>query len=309
MGRTEESANTACGRRPLRYARGHCVCPPRQSHRPGLLPAATLRHAVRLGSTSPFDPCVPPCVRRWGTSDCSRERPSPVPGSPTATQILSIHDTGPLGDPASLPSHPLPRIIVPVVPGIGHAAQGGFNLVPASFVLEAARDQLRDERAAPPGASTPVELGHKLVFQHEVYAHGLRLAHDPNRVALHRDRCQAEHPRVPCCGPDVTVTKRLPYIVKAIRILKRKVWRPSSRLLKQFDIDLRDVVPLVHELGALPSAHPRLRRSSVSHFSGSGKYAVISTAGPEWPAGSPHTAWTGRPSLVRWSSSAHGPLA
>ena len=124
----------------------------------------------------------------------------------------------------------------------------------------------------------------------------------------YNDGCEAEHARIVCSGFDVTSTKSLPYIVEPIRIFKRKIQGPSIRIFQQLYVDFCNVVSLVDDLRPFPLVHLRLRLNPDSHRSGSGKYAVIGTAGLAWPAGSPRTAWTGRPSFVRWSNRTHGPL-
>ena len=42
----------------------------------------------------------------------------------------------------TLSPHPCRRIVVPLVTGIGQAAEGGFDVVPAPLVLETALDEL-----------------------------------------------------------------------------------------------------------------------------------------------------------------------
>ena len=79
--------------------------------------------------------------------------------------------------PPSLPAHPRRRVVVPFVPGIGQTAERGFDVVPATFILEPTLDQLRDEGAPSPCAGTPVQLGYQSVIQRYMYAHGPKLAH------------------------------------------------------------------------------------------------------------------------------------
>ena len=63
------------------------------------------------------------------------------------------------------------------MPGIGQTAERGFDVVPATFILEPALDQLRDKGAPSPCAGTPVQLGYQSVIQCDMYAHGPKLAH------------------------------------------------------------------------------------------------------------------------------------
>ena len=68
---------------------------------------------------------------------------------------------------------------------VGQATERGLDVVPASFILEAALDQLRDKGAPPPRSRALVELGNQCVVQCYVYAHGLKLAH--KKAHFHAD--------------------------------------------------------------------------------------------------------------------------
>ena len=76
-----------------------------------------------------------------------------------------------------LSSHPLRWIGVPVMAGVGDAAECRFDVIPAPFVVESPPDQLSDESAALPGTGAPVELGHEIVVQDDVQPHLPNLAH------------------------------------------------------------------------------------------------------------------------------------
>ena len=76
-----------------------------------------------------------------------------------------------------LASHPLRRVVVPVMAGVGDAAERCFDVVPAPLVVEPAPDQLSDECAALSRAGTPVEFSHEFVVQSDVQPHGPNLAH------------------------------------------------------------------------------------------------------------------------------------
>ena len=76
-----------------------------------------------------------------------------------------------------LASHPLRRVVVPVVAGVGDAAERRFDVIPAPFVGESPLDQLSDEGAALPGTGAPIELGHEIVVQGDVQPHVPNLAH------------------------------------------------------------------------------------------------------------------------------------
>ena len=72
----------------------------------------------------------------------------------------------------TLSPYPGRRILVPLVTAIGQAAERGFDVVPAPFVVQTALDELGDERAPAAGARTPVDLGHEIVVQGYVQTHG-----------------------------------------------------------------------------------------------------------------------------------------
>ena len=76
-----------------------------------------------------------------------------------------------------LAAHPLRRIVVPVVAGVGDAAKRRFDVVPAPFIVESPLNQFSDEGATLPGAGPPVEFGHEIVVERDVQSHGPNLAH------------------------------------------------------------------------------------------------------------------------------------
>lgn len=78
-------------------------------------------------------------------------------------------------------------------------------------------------------------------------------------AALRRDRREREHARMSCSGLDVAPTKRLPYVVKTIRIFQRQVRRPSSRLLQNLYVNFCNIVSFVNELRPCSLVHLRLR--------------------------------------------------
>jgi len=55
--------------------------------------------------------------------------------------------------------------------------QGRLDVVPPTLVLQAATNELGNERAAPSPSHTTVEIGHELVLEGYVQTHGLILAH------------------------------------------------------------------------------------------------------------------------------------
>ena len=72
----------------------------------------------------------------------------------------------------TLSPHPRGGVVVPLVTGIGQAAERGFDVVPTPFVVKTAPDQLADERASPPPARAPVNLCHEVVGESYVQTHG-----------------------------------------------------------------------------------------------------------------------------------------
>ena len=73
---------------------------------------------------------------------------------------------------------------------VGHTAERGLDVVPATFVLETTFDQLGDECAPPPRSGTLIELGYQFIVQCYMYAHGPTLAHKE----AHRDGVQGNRP-------------------------------------------------------------------------------------------------------------------
>ena len=61
--------------------------------------------------------------------------------------------------------------------GVRQLRQGGFDVIPAPFVLKSAPDQFQDEGAPTAGTGTPVEFGNQRIRQSYVYSHGPTLAH------------------------------------------------------------------------------------------------------------------------------------
>lgn len=64
---------------------------------------------------------------------------------------------------ASLSTHPVPGVGVPLVPGVGQLGQRRFDVSPAALVVERAAQGCRDEAAAPPTAHPAIELSDELV--------------------------------------------------------------------------------------------------------------------------------------------------
>lgn len=65
--------------------------------------------------------------------------------------------------------------------------------------------------------------------------------------------------------------------------------RPAAISFHQRDVYLGRKVAFPHESFARLGVHFRLLRHVSSHFVGSGRYAVTTTAGELWPAGIPQT--------------------
>ncbi|MCY4181642.1 MAG: hypothetical protein OXF43_01965 [Gammaproteobacteria bacterium] len=78
----------------------------------------------------------------------------------------------------ALLTHPLRRVVVPLVASVCQAAKRSLDFVPAALVVEAKPDQFRDKRASSPRPSAPVDLGNELIVQCYVYAHVPRVAHN-----------------------------------------------------------------------------------------------------------------------------------
>ena len=76
--------------------------------------------------------------------------------------------------------------------GIGQAAEGCFDVVPAPFVFETALDELGDECASTPGARTPVDLGHEVVVQGYVQTHGPDNTISSTRMRRHGRAVESE---------------------------------------------------------------------------------------------------------------------
>ena len=71
----------------------------------------------------------------------------------------------------TLSPHPRGRIVAPLVSVIGQAPESGFDVIPAPFVLETTPDEFGDERASPPRARSPDDLGHEIVVECYVQTH------------------------------------------------------------------------------------------------------------------------------------------
>ena len=77
----------------------------------------------------------------------------------------------------ALRRNPAGRVVVPGVLVVGERAEAGFDVLPATLVLECASHGLTDEHAPTAPADTPVELLDQIVIQAYVQSHGHKLAH------------------------------------------------------------------------------------------------------------------------------------
>src|ERR1019366_2112988 len=92
----------------------------------------------------------------------------------------------------TLLAHPSSRIAVPVVLGVGQRADSGFDVVPATLVVERSPNRRRDERAALTPTNPAVESMHEFVVETYVQTHGHKLAHTVIRLTIYswRGRCR-----------------------------------------------------------------------------------------------------------------------
>jgi len=104
-----------------------------------------------------------------------------------------------------------------------------------------------------------------------------------------RDRRESEHACQSRCRLHVAVAERLSDVIEPIGILEREIWGPPFIRIQEFHVDLGHVAPLMHSLRTRSGVHLFLLRKSASQRLGSGRYAVTSTAGDEFPLGMPHT--------------------
>ncbi len=70
-----------------------------------------------------------------------------------------------VGVEPTLCAHPCGRVVVPCVPRIGEGAEGRFNIVPTSFVVEGLAHRCFDVRPSLASPSATVELFDKFVVQ------------------------------------------------------------------------------------------------------------------------------------------------
>jgi len=77
----------------------------------------------------------------------------------------------------TLLAHPGCGIIVPLMAGIGQAAERRLDVGPSAFILETTSDQFDNEGASPSRASSSVQFGKQSVIYGQVNPHGLNIAH------------------------------------------------------------------------------------------------------------------------------------
>ena len=98
-----------------------------------------------------------------------------------SSKNLATAETRSAGSPAvavALCAHPCGGIVVPgVAVAVGQCPDARFDVVPSAFVIEAAADQLGDERTSAATPATAVELVEELVVELYVHSHVRRLAH------------------------------------------------------------------------------------------------------------------------------------
>src|SRR5262245_21724927 len=88
--------------------------------------------------------------------------------------LATSADATPVG---ALAADPLTGIVIPLVALVGDGPERCFDIVPSSFVIEPASNQLCDECAASPGSSPPIEFGDELVIHGIVQSHVPTIAH------------------------------------------------------------------------------------------------------------------------------------
>jgi hypothetical protein len=77
-------------------------------------------------------------------------------------------------------------------------------------------------------------------------------------------------------------------IVELVSIFQRQTGGPTFLGLDQFDVDFGNVTAFMNQFTLSLLHHFRLVIKSLLHLSGSGRYAVTSTAGAVFPFGIPH---------------------
>src|SRR5262245_8658087 len=124
-----------------------------------------------------------------------------------------------------------------------------------------------------------------------------------------RDRMQLKNASMLAGSCDIPLAESLADCIKLVGVLDRQVRRPAALLLDQFDGDLGSVLPLMNDLDRLSDHRAfRLRKSS-DQRSVVGRYPVMTTAGPVWPAGIPHRICTDRPVASCCKTRTEGPRA
>jgi hypothetical protein len=87
----------------------------------------------------------------------------------TLASSRSAPRRGRLSDPSpiagALRPHPCFGIRIPLMAVVVDAGDGGFDLVPSSFVVEGSANTFGDERVPPAGTHPPVQLGDQLIFK------------------------------------------------------------------------------------------------------------------------------------------------
>ena len=78
---------------------------------------------------------------------------------------------------------------------------------------------------------------------------------------------------------EVPRPQRVSDIIQFERILGRQVRRPVALIFDEAHVHLCDKITFAHELLRRTVAHVLLLFPDSSHFAGSGRYAVIRTAG------------------------------
>lgn len=100
-----------------------------------------------------------------------------------SSRTLAISAGATLVGPLS--ADPFTGIVIPLVALVGDGAERCLDIVPPPLVVEAAANQLRDERAAAPAARPLIELGNELVVDGDVQSHVPKIAHwNPSAASM-----------------------------------------------------------------------------------------------------------------------------